>query len=379
MAEPRAVCEAGTVIEARDVRVARGGRTIVDVPAFALSEGETHVLLGPNGAGKSTLLRVLNGLEEGGGTIVFRGEKVASGAGRLRLRRATAAVFQHPYLLAASVLDNVAEGLRLRGTGRDAARERAVAALDLLGVSHLAQRTPARLSGGEAQRVSLARALAVDPVILFLDEPMASLDPPTRRTLLADLAGIFATCATAVVWVTHDREEAHAVADTVSFMAEGRVIQSGTAAEVLNRPATAAVADFLGVESWIEGRVERADDALRFVGDSGAAFVCGEAPEGPAIACVHPEDVVLFRQAPAAGSTSLRNVLPGRVTGVRERGRLRLVDVDCTGLPLVALVTQAACDELDLVPGRPLHAAFKATAVQVLPRASHLGVVGPEA
>ena len=168
MAEPRAVCEAGTVIEARDVRVARGGRTIVDVPAFALSEGETHVLLGPNGAGKSTLLRVLNGLEEGGGTIVFRGEKVASGAGRLRLRRATAAVFQHPYLLAASVLDNVAEGLRLRGTGRDAARERAVAALDLLGVSHLAQRTPARLSGGEAQRVSLARALAVDPVILML-------------------------------------------------------------------------------------------------------------------------------------------------------------------------------------------------------------------
>jgi tungstate transport system ATP-binding protein len=361
------------VLAARDLRVVRGGATLVEVASLALMGGATHVLLGPNGAGKSTLLRALNGLVQAEGELVFEGRAVADATARLDLRRRTAAVLQKPYLLATSVRGNVEAGLRLRGVRGTERRERAAAALDLLGITHLGDRSPAKLSGGEAQRVSLARALAVDPRVLFLDEPMASLDPPTRRTLLADLLDIFAGRSTAVAWVTHDKEEAFAVGDSVSFLDGGRVLQTGPCREVFNRPAAPAIADFLGVETWLEGEVVRSTsgEPSRFLIDGGGSFFCGDAPGGPAVACVHPEDVILFDQAPAARSTSLRNVLRADVTAIREAGRLRYVAVGCDGFVLTAVITQAACEELGLRVGSAVYAAFKASAVQVMSKVMH--------
>ena len=178
------------VMVARDLSVVRDGRTLVHVERFEVRSGLVHVLLGPNGAGKSTLLKALNGLEQADGTLEFEGRPVRGSAARLALRRRTAAVAQKPYLLSISVLDNVASGLRYRGVGRREARAVATGALEMLGVAHLAARKPGRLSGGEAQRVSIARALACDPAILFLDEPIAALDPPTRRGLVDDLLQI---------------------------------------------------------------------------------------------------------------------------------------------------------------------------------------------
>ena len=235
----------GAVLAARELSVVRGDRTLVKVERFAVAPGEVHVLLGPNGAGKTTLLRALNGLERAGGTIEFEGRAVQSGKDRLRLRRHTAAVFQQAYLLSTTVRGNVESGLRIRGVRGAELRERADGALALLGIAHLAERRRAGLSGGEAQRVSVARAIATDPVVLFLDEPMASLDPPTRRALVADLEKIFERLAVAVLWVTHDTAEAAAVADKVTFLADGVVVQEGTFREVVEHPATAAVADYI--------------------------------------------------------------------------------------------------------------------------------------
>ena len=153
----------GPIIEASDLSVVREGRELVRVETLVLEPGEVHVLLGPNGAGKTTLLRALNGLEPARGHLQFEGREVLRAADRLRLRRRTAAVFQHAYLLSTTVRGNVEGALRLRGVrGRDLHR-RADEALDLLGIVHLADRRRAGLSGGEAQRVSIARALAVDP------------------------------------------------------------------------------------------------------------------------------------------------------------------------------------------------------------------------
>ncbi len=354
---------------ARDLRVVRGGRTLVRVEMLALAPGEAHVLLGANGAGKSTLIKALNGLEPAEGHLEFRGRPVDSDAARLALRRSTAAVFQQPYLLATSVRDNVAAGLRLRGVARDEARRRAGAALELLGIEHLAARRPGRLSGGEAQRVSLARALAVDPAVLFLDEPLASLDPPTRRSLVAELLAIFARRAMAVVWVTHDRDEALAVGERVTFLEAGRVVQSGETAEMFAHPATTSFADFLGLDTYLHGVVHADGDGVtRLRLDCGVEVVCGEAPPGPAVACLPPEDVVLFREPPLAGSTSLRNVLPGTVIVIEPAGRLLRVVVASGRLEIAALVTRAAAEDLDLTLGAPVAAAFKAAAVHPIPR-----------
>ena len=357
------------ILEARDFVVVRNGKELVRVERFAVQPGEVHVLLGPNGAGKSTLLRALNGLEEATGQLFFDGAPLRNGGDRRRLRRRTAAVFQRPHLLCTTVRGNVESGLRLRGVTGAELRRRTSASLSLLGIADLAERRRDGLSGGEAQRVSIARALAVDPAVVFFDEPLASLDPPTRRSLTADLQSIFAQLATAVLWVTHDTEEALAVADRVTFLSGGRVLQEGPRAEVFNRPATPEVADYLGVDVWLEGTLESGDvGTARFVLAGGASLVCPEAPPGPAFACIHPEDVVLFLSPPREGSTSLRNMIPATVSEIRPQARSRLIVLEWQGGRLQALVTRAACEELDLARHSTVYAAIKAMAVHVVPR-----------
>jgi tungstate transport system ATP-binding protein len=356
------------ILAAYDVRVVRGSSTLVAVDRFELPDRTTHVLLGPNGAGKSTFLRVLNGLERASGRISFEGREIVSGRDRLALRRATAAVFQRSHLMATSVRANVESGLRARGVGGEEVRARARRAMELVGVEHLAERGRDKLSGGEAQRVSVARALAVEPRVLFMDEPMASLDPPTRRSLLADVCAVISDLSIAVVWVTHDRDEAIAVADDVTFLSGGQVRQTGPAAEVFRRPQTPEIAGFLGLESYIEGEVVLDGDIVRMVLSDETSVVCAEAEPGPAIASLFPEDVILFRGVPEARSTSLRNVREGRVEAIQTVGRVRRVTVVDGALTVVATVTQAAAEELELEVGAPIVAAFKANAVHVLPR-----------
>ena len=357
------------IIEARDLSVVRAGKRLVHVDRFALAQGEVHVLLGPNGAGKTTLMRALNGLEKADGQLLFEGRPVRSGGDRLRLRRSTSAVFQQAYLLATTVRGNVESGLKIRGVHGDELRRRCDEALEMLGIAHLADRRRSGLSGGEAQRVSIARALAVDPAAVFLDEPMASLDPPTRRSLLADLEAIFRRLSTAVLWVTHDTEEALAVARRVTFLADGVVVQEGPTADVFNNPAAQVVADYLGLDVWLEGTV-RVDEAgaVRLALPDGGELVCGEGEPGPAIACIHPDDVMVFLSPPETASTSLRNVLEVSVRGFHPAGRSRLVSMDWGSHRIDALLTRAACEELDLRPGQTVYAAVKASAIQLLPK-----------
>lgn len=311
------------ILETQDLDIVRGGRLIVHVDRLTIEPGEVRVVLGANGSGKTTLMRALNTLTPSTGRILFRGEPVVSNADRIELRRHTAAVFQQAYLLATTVQANVETGLRIRGVAAEERRRRASEALEMLGVGHLAHRQRDGLSGGEAQRVSIARAIAVDPAIVFLDEPTAALDPPTRRELLTDLERIFRDLHTSVMWVTHDIGEALAVADRIAFIAGGEVLQDGTPDELLSAPASKAVADFLGVDSWLEGTVRGEGDGdgeLRFVSEGGGELTVMDSPPGPALVCIRPDDVVLFREKPATADDGA-NVLPVTVSGVRPVGR----------------------------------------------------------
>jgi tungstate transport system ATP-binding protein len=355
------------ILETRDLDIVRGGRLIVHVDRLTIEPGEVRVVLGPNGSGKTTLMRALNTLTPSTGQILFRGEPVASNADRIELRRHTAAVFQQAYLLATTVQANVETGLRIRGVAADERRRRASEALEMLGVDHIADRQRDGLSGGEAQRVSIARAIAVDPAIVFLDEPTAALDPPTRRELLTDLERIFRDLHTSVMWVTHDIGEALAVADRIAFIDGGRVLQDGSPDDLLAAPASKAVADFLGVDSWLEGTVRGdGNGELRFVSDAGGELVVADSPNGPALVCIRPDDVVLFRERPTTVGERA-NVLPVTVSGVRPVGRHWRVSLAWGSDGFDAVIDHDAHSDLGMRLGDEAWAFIDAR-LQALPR-----------
>jgi ABC-type sulfate/molybdate transport systems ATPase subunit len=238
----------GALLELRDIAVSAAGREILTVPRLAVAPASTTAVLGANGAGKSTLLRVAGALLAPRTGVVLLDGKPAS---ERDVRRATAAVLQRPLLRRGTVAANAETGLRFRGVPRTVARSRAATWLERLGVAELADRPAHTLSGGEAQRVSLARAFAVAPRLLLLDEPFAGLDAPTRGELLADLRELLAETATSALLVTHDRYEAAAVADHVAILHRGALRQHGRAAEVLDGPADAECARLLGFQTII--------------------------------------------------------------------------------------------------------------------------------
>lgn len=220
-------------LTAEELLLVKDRKQIFYIDRFALREGEVVALVGPNGAGKTSLLLTLALLQKPtGGRIRFHGTP-ASPRNLLSLRRQMAVVFQEPLLMDTTVLGNVMAGLRIRGVPGEEARRRAGEWLERLGIAHLAKRPALRLSGGEAQRVNLARAFALQPKILFMDEPFASLDYPTRTALLEEIGTILRETLITTLFVTHDYTEIPFLARRVAVMLDGRLIKSGTVAEVL--------------------------------------------------------------------------------------------------------------------------------------------------
>jgi tungstate transport system ATP-binding protein len=233
------------LVQVRGLRVRRGGLPVLEVASLDVRAGEVLALVGPNGAGKTTLLLTLARLlvpQEG--EIVFQGRPFSDWK-TVDYRRRMALVFQVPLLLDMSVSDNVALGLRFRGVSKQEIARRVEAWLDQLGIGKLARRRAGELSGGEAQRVSLARAFVLEPELLLLDEPFPSLDPPTRQQLLEDLAGLLRQARCTTLLVTHNLKEAASLGDRVAIVVGGRLRQVGPAARVKARPADDDVAAFL--------------------------------------------------------------------------------------------------------------------------------------
>ena len=254
------------MIEARRIRVERAGRLLLEVPDLAIRKGETLAVIGPNGAGKSTLVRVLGMLEQPtSGRVSFDGQVVldpSPAVDLVSLRRKTAVVFQEPLLMDNSVFNNVALGLRLRGVAGQELAERVNLWLGRFGISQLADRQARTLSGGEAQRTSLARAFVLSPQLLLLDEPFAGIDPATRSAVQADVQQAILEAATTTVLVTHDRDEALMFGNRVAVLVGGHVAQVGPPDEVFSRPADAQVAEIVGVENVFPGTVDSSIDGV---------------------------------------------------------------------------------------------------------------------
>ena len=341
----------------------RVGSLALDL-ALSVQPGEVLALLGPNGAGKTTVLRSLAGLTPiEAGCITIDGAPVdrPSGAGDEVFvepeHRQVGFVFQD-YLLFAhmSVLENVAYGLRARGVAKVEARRRAGEWLDRLGLAAYARQRPRVLSGGQAQRAALARALATAPRVLLLDEPLAALDVATRSAVRRDLRQHLADFGGMCVLVTHDPLDAFALADRVAVVDAGRIVQTGTLADVTAHPRSRYAADLVGV-NLVAGDVR----AGVLTTASGATVVIADAPDGPSFAVIRPHSVAIVR-TPADGS-SARNVWSGTVTVIDRLGERARVGVDGV-LPLTAEITVASLETLGLHPGDTVHASVKATDIE---------------
>jgi len=238
------------VLRATGISVHRDGRPTLQPTDFALRAGETVGIYGPNGAGKSTLLLALAGLLPiSSGTITVAGQVLGRDLAPLGYHRRTAAVFQEPLLLRGTVGHNVGLGLALRGIAKPEREVRVRQALQQFGIAHLLDRPIGALSGGEAQRVSLARALVLDPEILFFDEPFAALDQPTRRRLVQELSNLLREKRMATLFVTHDWAEASVLCNRCLIIDGGAILQDGSPTEVLERPSTQRVSEIVGIDT----------------------------------------------------------------------------------------------------------------------------------
>lgn len=329
----------------RDLVVRAGGRVVLDVSSLDVGAGETLAVLGPNGAGKSTLLRALALLRQDcTGTVLLDG----SCADQRTLRRSVAAVLQRPVVLRGSVRRNVAGALLLRGARRADAYRAADPWMDRLGVGHLADQSAASLSGGERQRVALARALAVSPRVLLLDEPFAGLDATTRSDLVADLSSVLDDPSMTTVLVTHDRDEAAALAGRTALLVAGRLRQVGVTAGVLDHPADADCARLIGFVDVLPASLTGLDQTV----------------------VARPEHVVVLGLSrPAHRLPDDAVVVDGRLVRTVPLGGITRMDVDAAGTPLSCLVAGDLPTEVgDVKPGDVVTLAVPRRHLRQVPR-----------
>ncbi len=356
------------LLNVEDLLVRRGGVTVLDISGLEVFQGQVLSLIGPNGAGKSTLMLTLAGLlKPARGNLFFRGERIADGG--FAYRRHIAMVFQEPLLFDTTVFENVAAGLKIRGVGRGETDRTVPEYLERFGIGHLAKRSARKLSGGEAQRTSLARAFVTRPEIVFLDEPFSALDPPTREALTGDLERILRETRTTAIASTHDQTEALRLADRIAVVNAGKIAQIGPVGEVMNRPVDEFVASFVGMETVLPGRVIRITNGIFTAAVAGGREIAavGQPEIGAGvICCIRPENVTLSTQTPSQES-SARNVFTGTIRKITPLGLFFRVRLDC-GFDLVSYVTRQSLEELALAEAKAVTVSFKATAVHVIPR-----------
>ena len=339
--------------------VVRRPRHTLDVHLEA-ERGDVIAVIGPNGAGKSTLLRALAGLvplDDGEVRCDGRSWERAGGA-RVRTQdRELGMVFQDGLLFPhLSALENAAFGPRSRGAGRTAARELARGWLSRLGVDDLADRRPGQLSGGQAQRVAIARGLASQPRLLLLDEPLSALDVGVAAALRHELGGHLASVDGVSILVTHDAIDAMTLATRVVVLDEGRVAQQGTPVEIARHPRTGHVARLVGL-NVLHGASN--GTVIRLV--DGSVLTSTTPVTGEVNACFPPTAVTLSAAQPTG---SARNRWHGAVTSVVPHGSAVRVHLDTAG-GLIADVTPDSSADLDLRPGRDVWATVKAAEIAV--------------
>ncbi len=342
------------MIRIDNLKIELGDFRIRDVD-LTIGKNEFFVLMGPTGAGKTVLLEAIAGLVPlAGGRIVIGGTDVTSLPPE---KRGIGIVYQDyslfPHL---TVEKNITYGLRFHRLGKAGARSRFDELVEGLNLSHLLHRHPGTLSGGEGQRVTLARALIVEPKILLLDEPLSALDPNFREDMRHRLVNIHKMSRTTFLMVTHDFAEALSLADRCAVMNDGIIEQIGTMEDIFQRPESTFVADFVGMKNLFKVDFR---ESSACVGDL-RIDLGRNVDNGHRYIAIRPEDIVLSSERL---DSSMRNAFEGTVRQVRDQGLYHEIVVDIEGVSFISAITKRSLFDLRIREGASLIVSFKATSI----------------
>jgi molybdate transport system ATP-binding protein len=348
------------MLELRNIAKQLGTFAIRDI-SFSVRQGEYYILLGVSGAGKSLLLEMIAGLAEPDkGTILMSGRDITH---EKIQTRGIGLVFQDyavfPHL---TVRENV--GYSLHGTHLTHAQKRQKIQ-DIavrMNIGHLLNRRPSTLSGGEQQRVAIARTLVQNPRILLLDEPLSSLDPKLRGEIRSLLRRINRDGQT-IIHVTHDYEEAVSLADTIAVMNDGRIVQTGSPEQVFAHPGSEFVAHFIGIKNFYRASIERDNRSTKAVVSEKVHINLAPGDYSPdGFVLIRSEDILL---SVAPFDSSATNSFPGKILEIVPTRSAVEVSVDI-GIPVYALITENSVEHLGLAEGNEVNISFKATAVRFI-------------
>jgi molybdopterin-binding protein len=325
-----------------------------------IKPGEYFIILGPTGAGKTVLLEAIAGLYPVLEGEVWIGDKEITDLSPEK--RGIGIVYQDQALFPhLSVEKNIAFGLKMRKCPNNEAKAKIDAIGEVVGISHLLKRSPATLSGGEKQKVALARALVTEPKVLLLDEPLSALDPETREKMQGELRDMHRKVAVTIIHVTHDFEEAIALGHRVAVLNDGCIAQTGTPEEFLRRPSSEFVARFALSRNIFSGTVVGIEDGCAIIDIGGTKLRATTEAKGEVRLSLRPEDILLSKEPL---QSTARNCLLGVVSDIGDRGSVIYITVN---LPpdFVCVITRQAFDELKLRKGIEVWVTFKASAIHV--------------
>lgn len=327
-----------------------------------IKKGTSTALVGPTGSGKTVLLRLIDLLEKpSSGTVYFEGiDANTSPNMRLKIRRQIGMVFQKPLAFKASVYDNVAYGLKIRGDKKNI-ETRVKETLETIGLKGYENRNALKLSGGETQRLALARALITDPKLLLLDEPTANLDPISTKKMEELILKINSEFETTLLMTTHDLSQGQKLADRMIILTDGRVLQSGKPDEIFRKPKNKFVADFVGIENVMSGEAEEVGDGLVSIKtDSITIFTLTE-KRGNVNFSIRPDEITISKEKI---KTSARNTIQGEVQEIIDTGSLIRLVINAVEL-FIVFITRESLTDLEITIGTPVWMYFKVSAVHV--------------
>jgi molybdopterin-binding protein len=348
-----------TVIEIKNLSVDLGEFVLNDV-SLSIEEGDYFIILGPTGAGKTVLLESIAGLHPvKSGEIWLRGKEVTD----LEPEKRNIGIVYQDYVLFPhlSVKDNIGFGLKMHRLNRQEIAERLSWIVELLGIGHLLHRHPGTLSGGESQRVSLARALVTRPEILLVDEPLSALDPESRENVQQELSKLHRALGITILHVTHDFEEAISLGTHIAVIGEGKLKQVGTSDEIFRQPNSEFVARFAMARNIFNGEIIKKGGQDVIFRTGGTEFVVVTDKEGNLHASLRPEDIIISLEPI---HSSARNCFRGTITRINDKGSTLYITVNMPP-ELSSLVTRHSFDEMELEEGKEVFITFKASSIHL--------------